>query len=87
MPILAAPLQGQGQSITSRVDSIFVAYGNPASPGCALPVVDSGRTVLTKGYGMASLEHDVPITPTTAFYAASMSKQFARSTADSSPAS
>jgi CubicO group peptidase (beta-lactamase class C family) len=58
------------------VDSVFAAYDKRDSPGCAVSVSDSGRTVFEKGYGMASLEHDVPITPNSAFYAASMSKQF-----------
>jgi CubicO group peptidase (beta-lactamase class C family) len=69
-----APLQGQ--SANPRVDSIFATFDKRDAPGCAVSVVDSGRTVFAKGYGMASLEHDVPITPTSAFYAASVSKQF-----------
>ena len=64
------------QSTNPRVDSIFAAFDKRDSPGCAVSVVDSGRTVFAKGYGMASLEHDVPITPSSAFYAASVSKQF-----------
>ena len=35
-----------------------------------------GKPVLAKGYGMADLEHDVPITPDTIFEAGSVSKQF-----------
>ena len=66
----------QGQSANPRVDSIFASVDKRDAPGCAVAVVDSGRTVFAKGYGMASLEHDVPITPTSAFYAASVSKQF-----------
>ena len=69
-----APLQPQ--STNPRVDSIFAAFDKRDSPGCAVSVVDSGRTVFAKGYGMASLEHDVPITTSSAFYAASVSKQF-----------
>lgn len=69
----AASLQAQSNP---RVDSIFAAFDKRDSPGCAVSVVDSGRTVFEKGYGMASLEHDVPITPSSAFYAASVSKQF-----------
>ena len=66
----------QGQSANPRVDSIFALFDKRDSPGCAVAVVDGGRTVFAKGYGMASLEHDLPITPTSAFYAASVSKQF-----------
>jgi CubicO group peptidase (beta-lactamase class C family) len=66
----------QGQSTNSHVDSIFAVFDKRDSPGCAVAVVEGGRTVFAKGYGMASLEHDLPITPRSAFYAASVSKQF-----------
>jgi len=66
----------QGQSANPRVDSVFASVDKRDAPGCAVAVIDSGRTVFAKGYGMASLEHDLPITPTSAFYAASVSKQF-----------
>ena len=66
---LAAPVGAQS------IDSIFSAY-NRQTPGCAVAAVDGSRTVLAQGFGMASLEHDLPITPTSAFYAASVSKQF-----------
>jgi CubicO group peptidase (beta-lactamase class C family) len=65
-----------GQSTNPRVDSIFTTFDKRDTPGCAVAVVDGGKTVFAKGYGMASLEHDVPITPSSAFYAASVSKQF-----------
>jgi len=45
-------------------------------PGCALAIVRDGEIVYSKGYGMADLEHDIPITPQSVFYAGSVSKQF-----------
>jgi CubicO group peptidase (beta-lactamase class C family) len=39
-------------------------------------VYENGRIAYERGYGMASLEHDVPITPETVFYVGSLSKQF-----------
>ena len=71
---LGTPLMGQ--SANARIDSIFAPYDKPDSPGCAVAVLQGGATVFAKGYGMASLEHDAPITPNTPFYAASVSKQF-----------
>src|SRR5687767_3410587 len=56
------------------VDQIFSAYGKD-TPGCALAVVRDGGIVYSKGYGMASLEHGVPITPQTVFDIGSTSKQ------------
>src|SRR5688500_284394 len=74
---LAAPLRAQpGERLAAQVDSVFAAYRAPGSPGCAVAVVERGATALARGYGAASLEHGVPITPRTAFYAASVSKQF-----------
>ena len=45
-------------------------------PAQAVAVVKGGEVSFAKGYGMADLEHDVPITPRTAFYIGSVTKQF-----------
>lgn len=66
----------QDSSITAQVDKIFNQWDKPNSPGCALAVIKDGRIVYKRGYGMANLDYDVPITPSTVFYVASMSKQF-----------
>jgi CubicO group peptidase (beta-lactamase class C family) len=58
------------------VDSVFAPYSSTSSPGCAVGVVRDGQLAFAKGYGMADLEHDTPITPGTRFYIASLSKQF-----------
>jgi CubicO group peptidase (beta-lactamase class C family) len=64
------------QSPEARVDAIYADLAKPGHPGCAVAVVRDGQTVLEKGYGTAHLEHDVPITPASVFYAGSVSKQF-----------
>ncbi|MBX6364492.1 MAG: serine hydrolase, partial [Gemmatimonadetes bacterium] len=46
------------------------------SPGCALNVVRDGASIYEKGYGYASLEQSVPISPRTVFDIGSTSKQF-----------
>ena len=58
------------------VDNILAHYTAPDAPGCAVGVREQGKLTFSKGYGLASLEHRVPITPQTAFYAGSVSKQF-----------
>ncbi len=45
-------------------------------PGCAVLVRHNGKVVLSAGYGLANLEHKVPVTPTTVFQSGSMGKQF-----------
>ena len=77
--LAAAPAAGQGLSTDSAsrwIDSLFAPYASRQGPGCAVGVSRDGRLVFAKGYGSADLEHDVPITPSTAFYIASVSKQF-----------
>jgi CubicO group peptidase (beta-lactamase class C family) len=62
--------------ITSRVDRIFARWDRPDSPGCALGVIKDGKLIYKKGYGMANLEHDIPILPATVFHIGSASNQF-----------
>lgn len=64
------------ESITARVDKVFAQWDKPDSPGCALAVIKDGNIIYKRGYGMADLDHDVPITPSTPFHVASVSKQF-----------
>ena len=45
-------------------------------PGLALAVIKNGEIVKMNGYGVANLEHDVPVTPDTVFALASVTKQF-----------
>lgn len=58
----------------AKTDAIFAEYSQ--SPGCAVGVLQNGETRLRKGYGIADLEHNIPLTPESRFYLASVSKQF-----------
>lgn len=75
-PPAALGQEAQEESLTERVDKIFAPWDNPGSPGCALGVIKSGELIYTRGYGMANLEHDVPLSSKSVFYIASTSKQF-----------
>ena len=59
-----------------KVDSIFEKYKSPNTPGCALALVKDGQIIYKKGYGTSNLEYGIPITPTSIFHVASISKQF-----------
>jgi len=80
---LGAPhAQAPGQpaepaSVNAQVDRIFEKWNRTDSPGCALSVMKDGHVIYKHGYGMANLDHNVTITPSTVFHVASMSKQFA----------
>lgn len=62
--------------IEHGVDRIFRPVTRPGAPGCAIGIEKDAHIVLTRGYGTADLEHDIPITPDTIFEAGSVSKQF-----------
>lgn len=69
--LIALPLAAQ----TPNIDPIFANFAKPDSPGCAAGVARAGAVILERGYGMANLEYDVPITSATIFEAGSVSKQ------------
>lgn len=60
----------------ARVDPIFAAWNRPDSPGCGVGVSRNGAVIFETGYGTASLERRVPITPSTVFHLASITKAF-----------
>ena len=60
----------------AAVDEIFADLAKPGSPGCALGVYRDGKIIYAKGYGIANLESNVPITPSSVFDIGSTSKQF-----------
>ena len=45
-------------------------------PGVSLAVIRDGRIVLAKGYGLANVEHQVPVKAETIFQSGSVGKQF-----------
>lgn len=59
-----------------EVDALFAAWNHADTPGAAVIVIDKGKVVLKKGYGLADLETRKPITPDTAFLLGSITKQF-----------
>jgi CubicO group peptidase (beta-lactamase class C family) len=60
----------------NRVDTIFAPFATGDMPGCAVGVSRNGALDFARGYGLANLEHAVPISPETRFHVASVSKQF-----------
>ncbi|HET9334136.1 MAG TPA: serine hydrolase domain-containing protein [Gemmatimonadota bacterium] len=81
VPLLAPPMRAQdaGQvvdgEIARRVDGYLTRLEALGFAGAAL-VVEDGRTVLRKGYGMADREAGVPITTASVFSLGSITKQF-----------
>ncbi|MFC2163736.1 serine hydrolase domain-containing protein [Acidobacteriota bacterium] len=77
--LIFSPLIGNPETTEeafAQVDALFSEWNKPDSPGCALAVVQDGKIIYKKGYGMASLEHAIPIKPNTVFRTGSIGKQF-----------
>jgi CubicO group peptidase (beta-lactamase class C family) len=70
--LLQTPALAQG----AEVDALFSRWDRPDSPGCAVGVIREGKLVYQRGYGMANLDHSIPLSEKTVFYIASTSKQF-----------
>ena len=60
----------------NEVDAIYKKYNTSDLPGIAVSVVKDGKVVYQKGFGLANLEYETPITEKTKFHVASLSKQF-----------
>ncbi|ODS99721.1 MAG: hypothetical protein ABS52_19670, partial [Gemmatimonadetes bacterium SCN 70-22] len=59
-----------------RADSVFQRFDRTDSPGCAVGVYQDGRILYARGYGMASLESGVALSPRSVLDIGSISKQF-----------
>lgn len=60
----------------AAIDRMFAAAYPSSGPGAAVLVVQDGKTLLRKGYGMAELELGVPIAPDMVFRIGSVTKEF-----------
>ncbi|MDF2932754.1 MAG: class beta-lactamase-related serine hydrolase [Chryseobacterium sp.] len=60
----------------SRADSLWNTYKHEATPGMAVAIIKEGKVIYSRTYGLANLETKTPITDSTAFNIASVSKQF-----------
>jgi CubicO group peptidase (beta-lactamase class C family) len=61
---------------TSAIDSIMNSSCLPNEPGAAIVITKGGKEIYAKGFGMANLELEVPMTSEMIFRIASITKQF-----------
>lgn len=59
----------------NKVDQLFSTWNN-ATPGVVVAVQQGNKLIYNKAYGLADLEHNVPITTETIFESGSVAKQF-----------
>lgn len=73
---LGSSKEGVGMtSLTDKIDKLFAEWDKSDSPGCALGIIKDGQLVYSRGYGMANLEHDIPVSSKMVFRIGSTSKQ------------
>ena len=61
---------------SAQVDALFRDWSRGETPGAAVAVVQDGKMVLKKGYGLVNLEQGTPCTPQTKFRIVSLTKAF-----------
>ncbi|MGD8451351.1 MAG: serine hydrolase domain-containing protein [Phycisphaerae bacterium] len=64
------------ERLSPAIDAIVAEQVEPDGPGVALLVVHAGKILHAQGYGMADVEHGIPLTPISMMRTASVSKQF-----------
>ncbi len=72
--LVAAQAFAQGQN--ARLDSLMSSIYPNDKPGAAIAIVENGKVIFKKGYGIADLDSKTIITPSTNFNIGSMTKQF-----------
>lgn len=72
----AQEIIGERDARALRVDSVFQRFDRTDSPGCSVGVYQDGRILYARGYGMASLELGVALSPRSVLDVGSISKQF-----------
>ncbi len=62
--------------LSDEIDAIFRDMDRDDVPGCAVGVIQDGQLVYGRGYGMANLEHGIPLDTRSVFRMGSVGKQF-----------
>jgi len=61
---------------TKQVDAILQSYCQPNEPGMVIGIIQDGNVIYKNALGMADLSHRIPLTDSSVFNIASVSKQF-----------
>lgn len=56
--------------------ALFEKWDSISTPGCSVAVIRDGKFIFKGSFGMADLEHGIPLKPDSMYYACSVSKQF-----------
>ena len=59
----------------SAIDSLFHEYDHMDAPGCAVAVYENRERQLSRAYGIANLDYGIPLSDSSRFHMASLSRQ------------
>ena len=76
MSCSTASVMSQGDSRAAAVDALFRDYAQPDVPGASVVIIQDGKVLLGKSYGLANCEEKIPSAPDTNYRLASVTKQF-----------
>jgi CubicO group peptidase (beta-lactamase class C family) len=65
-----------GQDLARVDEFVRTEMARQQIPGVAVAIIRNGTPVKVQGYGLANVEHQVPVTPETIFQSGSVGKQF-----------
>ncbi|OZV68176.1 serine hydrolase domain-containing protein [Winogradskyella aurantia] len=68
--------QNKPENLELKIDSLFSYYDEETRPGIAIGIMLNDDVLLAKGYGLANLDGEIPISSKTLFNIGSVSKQF-----------
>jgi CubicO group peptidase (beta-lactamase class C family) len=62
--------------LNSTTEELYSVFDKKESPGCAIAIIKNGEKVYQNCFGLSNIESKTPITDSTEFFLASVSKQF-----------
>lgn len=74
--VLVLPIAGQTDPTAAVDEFVKAEMERKKIPGVSVAVIKDGKPVVVKGYGLANIEHNVPVKPETIFQSGSVGKQF-----------
>jgi CubicO group peptidase (beta-lactamase class C family) len=74
--LLEAALPAAAETPSEKADALLSGLIQTNDPSLAVLVAQNGKILFEKGYGLADLEHHVPVIPQTTFRIGSITKQF-----------
>lgn len=63
-------------AFSAQIDALFAEWDRPDSPGASIAILHNGDIIHRRSYGMANLDHAIPLATDSVFHVASVSKQF-----------